>query len=318
VAIVVRGPDGEFHVKEEPYVPLKERNKLLGIPVIRGVASFILSMRDGMRALTWSAEIFPEDESPKKPRAAEASEENAAPAPEESGTPAAEEGKGTEPPQSKTSDKILFAVSMVIGIALAFALFTLLPTYIGSLFQRWVGDGFLRNLIETLLRLALLVGYMLLVSRMKAIRRVFSYHGAEHKSIACFEAGEELTVENVKRHSRFHPRCGTSFLLMVVLVSMLVFLLMSSLLSDVLSLGNNFVRIGIRLAILPFVVGFSYEVNRFIGRHDNLFTRIIRVPGLGLQRITTNEPDDDMIEVGINALSRVIPKDKTDAVWGRE
>jgi uncharacterized protein YqhQ len=193
-------------------------------------------------------------------------------------------------------------------------MFTVLPTYIGGLL---VGEhGFARNALETGLRLVILLAYMILVSQTKDIKRTFAYHGAEHKAIACYENGDELTVERTKTYSRFHPRCGTSFLLTVILVSMAAFLLLSIPL-QALELGNTFVRAGMRLALLPFVVAASYEINRLVGRKDNIATRIFRSPGLAMQRITTREPSDDMIEVALEALKKVVPEQEGNDEWGK-
>lgn len=292
VAVVVRLPDGTTEFKEDPYVPLKERSPLLAVPIVRGAVSFVLSLVMGTNALMWAAEKAIAEE------------------------PGAVSKEGSK--KNDKMEKAAFGFAVVLGLLLAIALFTVLPTYLGQFFARWTGSGLYRNLLETLLRLVLLVLYMLAVSRGKDIQRVFGYHGAEHKSIACYEAGEELTVENVRRFSRFHPRCGTSFLLMVVIVSLLTFMLVSVLTTGVLNTENPLIRIGLRLALLPFVVGITYEINRFAGAHDNVFTRVLRAPGQWLQRITTCEPDDSMIEIGIDALKRVIPATQEDAEWGRE
>ena len=165
-------------------------------------------------------------------------------------------------------------------------------------------NRFFKSAFEAIVRVLLLVGYMSAVALMKDIRRTFMYHGAEHKTIRCYEAGLDLTVENVRTQTRMHPRCGTSFLFSVMIISILVF--------SVVRWSNPFIRMGLRILLLPVVVGISYEVNRFIGRHDNLFTRIIRAPGLWFQKFTTFEPDDGMIEIAIAALSEVIPDDESD------
>jgi uncharacterized protein YqhQ len=209
---------------------------------------------------------------------------------------------------------------------LVIGMFTVLPTYLGGLLSahaEWVGEqSFARNAAETVLRLVILLTYMLLVSQTKDIKRTFAYHGAEHKAIACYEAGGELTVEECRKYPRFHPRCGTSFLLTVVLISMIAFLLLSIPLQSLElfenRLGNNFLRVGMRLALLPFVIAISYEVNRLVGRTDNIFSKTFRAPGIAMQRITTREPGDDMIEVALDALKRVVPEKEGKDMWGRE
>ncbi|MCL2030726.1 MAG: DUF1385 domain-containing protein [Oscillospiraceae bacterium] len=309
VAAVARRPDGTLAVQEQPYIPLKERNALLGLPVVRGAASLVVSLAVGMKTLMWAAEQVLEEETPE-----DADSPPETPEPPEPRDPSA----GAKTAKAKKSDTGLLVISLLLGLVLAVGLFTVLPTFLGGLIARWTGDGFLRNLLETLLRVLILVGYMLAVSQMKDIKRVFAYHGAEHKTIACYEAGQPLTPENVKRFPRFHPRCGTSFLLMVLLVSLVAFMLVGLVLTRWVDLGHPLIRVATRLAILPFVAGIAYEINRFIGAHDNGFTRFLRAPGLWLQRITTKEPDGDMIAVGIDALSRVIPAKQADAEWGRE
>ena len=290
-AAVVRTTDG-LTVKEEAAPFLKEKNRILGWVFIRGVCNFVQSMAIGMKALFWSADqIEIEEETAEKP---------------------AQKGIG----------KGWFAVSMVFALILVVGLFTVLPTFIGGKLSPWLGEkSFLRNLAETLLRLVILLTYMILVSRTKDIKRTFAYHGAEHKCIAAYEAGGELTVEGARPFSRFHPRCGTSFLLTVVLVSMIAFLLISIPLQPLeigSQLGNNFLRVGIRLALLPFVVAISYEINRLVGRTDNIFSKIIRAPGVWMQRITTREPDDGMLELALDALKRVIPEEEGKDAWGTE
>ncbi|MDR0325774.1 MAG: DUF1385 domain-containing protein [Oscillospiraceae bacterium] len=290
-AAVVRTPEG-LVVKEEAAPFLKEKNRVLGWLFIRGVCNFVQSMAIGMKALFWSADQVEITEATNvKP---------------------AEKGIG----------KGWFALSGLLALVLVIGLFTVLPTYIGGLLSPWVGEqSFLRNAAETLLRLVILLTYMILVSQTKDIKRTFAYHGAEHKCIAAYEAGGELTVEGARQFSRFHPRCGTSFLLTVVLISMITFLLVSIPLQSLEignRLGNNFIRVGIRLSLLPFVVAISYELNRLIGRTDNIFSRIIRAPGIWMQRITTREPDDGMIEVALDALKRVVPEEEGKDAWGTE
>ena len=280
-AIVVRTPDG-LQTKEETLTFLKDRYPIVGWPLVRGVVNFVSSMRVGMKALTWSAEFFEEEETPtdKEPSKFSAWLDTKL--------------------SSEKAQSILMTVTMALGIALAVGLFILFPTWLVSLLDPSGMSRTVQTLLEGLARLLVLLGYMLLVSRMKEIQRVFSYHGAEHKTIACYEAGEELTVDNVRHHSRFHPRCGTSFLLTVVVVSVLVF-------SVAVPFEGIWLRLGSRLLLLPVVVAISYEINRYIGKHDHLLSRIVRTPGLWMQKITTHEPDDNMIEVGIHALSLVIP-----------
>ena len=299
-AIVVRGPEG-LVTKVEDTVSPKKKYPILGWLFIRGVINFVLSMKIGMSALNYSASFFPEGE-----------DEDGADAEPSKFDKWLEEKLG-----SKRVEKLVIGFALVLGIILALGLFVLLPTFLGSLLVPVLGTGFLRKLAETVIRLILLLGYMILVSLTKDIKRVFSYHGAEHKSIACYEADTELTVENVKSFSRMHPRCGTSFLLTVVIISLVVFLLIQAIFSE-LAWSNFFLRVGINLAMLPFVVAISYELNQLVGKHDNFLTRFLRAPGLWMQKITTREPDDSMIEVGIEAIRLVIPEQKGEDEWGNE
>jgi len=199
----------------------------------------------------------------------------------------------------------------------------LIPMILGSFFDRWIESTLLLNLVEGVIRIALFCVYIVLVSRMGEMKRVFAYHGAEHKTIRCYEAGLPLTVENVRRQTRLHPRCGTSFLLVVMIISILLFSVASSLLLAVIpalaamhgSFLYRLIMITFKLLLLPLVVAFSYEINRWVGRHDNWFTRALSAPGMLFQKFTTNEPDDSMIEVGITALEAVLPENEGDDRW---
>ena len=200
------------------------------------------------------------------------------------------------------------AFAMVVGIAIPVGLFMLLPSFAGGLLPE-ATPNVARNLFEGMLRIAIFLCFMWSVSHMKDIRRTFEYHGAEHKTIFCYEAGLPLTVENVRSMPRFHPRCGTSFLFVLIIVATLV----SSLVFSVVAVTNPFLRALTHLIILPLVVGISYEFNRYAGRHDNLACRALRWPGLMIQHLTVFEPDDSMIEVAIEGVNRVIPEDGSDA-----
>ena len=285
-AIVVRTPDGLVR-KEEP---VKKHRGILAWPLIRGVVNFLSSMVNGVKALMYSAEFFEDDTD-------------------------AEPGKFEQWFKKKFgSDKLEKAViyfSVVFGVAMSVGLFILLPTLLGGLFDSVLHSQLARCLIEGVLRIIIFLGYLILVSKTKDIKRVFSYHGAEHKTIRCYEARLPLTVENVRPQTRLHPRCGTSFLFVVVILSILIF----SLVSVVLPTNNMLLRLLLRLALLPIVVSISYEFNRLVGRHDNWLTRILTYPGMWLQNFTTNEPDDGMIEVAIEALTMVIPEQEGADRW---
>ncbi len=287
-AVVVRKPDGELEVKQEELRLIKDRYPILGIPVIRGGVNFIDSMAKGVGALMWSAEFYPEDG-------------------EDSQEPSKFDRWLEEKLGGEKAGKAVVAFAVMLGLAFSIGLFFLLPTFLTSFLDGLIPSYALRNLITGALRISIFLAYLIFCSRLKDIRRVFAYHGAEHKTIFCYEKGEELTVENVRRQSRFHPRCGTSFLFVVMIISILVF--------SVASFPNVWLRLLFRILLLPVVVGISYEINRFTGRHDNAFTRFLTAPGLWLQKFTTNEPDDSMIEVGIRALKLVLPEEKGRDAW---
>ena len=285
-SIVVRGPEGIVTKVE----PLKKKTGILKWPLIRGVVSFGSSMVSGVKALMYSAEFFPEEEDAQPSKFDQWLEKKLG---------------------SEKMEKAVISFSVFLGALFSIALFILLPTLLSGLFDRWIHNAVIRSLIEGVIRIAIFMGYMVLVSRMKDMRRVFSYHGAEHKTIRCYEAQLPLTVENVRPQTRLHPRCGTSFLFVVVAISILLFALVSAL----LPMSGMLVRLLVRLALLPVVVAISYECNRFVGRHDNRLTRILSAPGMWFQHFTTNEPDDSMIEVAIEALKLVIPEEAGADRW---
>ena len=210
-----------------------------------------------------------------------------------------------------------------MGLGLSILLFFLLPMVVSSFFDRWIPSTLVLHLLEGLVRMVIFMAYMILVSRMSEMKRVFAYHGAEHKTIRCYEAGLPLTVENVRAQTRLHPRCGTSFLLVVMILSILVFSVASSLLLSMVpalelirgSVLYRLVMIIFKLLMLPLIVAIAYEINRWVGRHDNGFTRILTGPGMWLQNFTTNEPDDSMIEVGIAAVEAVLPEEAGADRW---
>ncbi len=290
-AIVVRTPEGLVS-KVEPLKLIKDRYPILGWPLIRGVVNFVDSMAKGMKALTYSAQFIPEEEQ-EEPSKLDLW---------------IEKKFGME-----KAEKVIIGVAMVLGLALALGLFVVLPTFLVGLIPglRTGHDG-LRTLLEGIVKMIIFFGYMIGVSRMKEIKRVFSYHGAEHKTIYCYEHGKELTVENVREESRFHPRCGTSFLLVVLILSILVFILVNAF----LRVDNVLLRMLVKIVLLPIVVALSYELNRWLGRHDDMtVSRILSWPGRQMQHLTTCEPDDSMIEVAIEALKLVIPEEEGADRW---
>lgn len=294
-SIVVRGPEGIVTKVE----PLKKRTGIAKWPLIRGVVNFASSMVSGVKALMYSAEFFPEEEDAKPSKFDEWLEKKLG---------------------SEKMEKAVISFSVVLGVLFSVGLFFLLPTLISGLFDRVIHSAVIRSLIEGVIRIAIFMGYMILISKMKDMKRVFSYHGAEHKTIRCYEAKLPLTVENARKMTRLHPRCGTSFLFVVMIVSILVFSLATPLLRPITAGITShwleaIVRVVLKLLLLPIVVGISYEFNRLVGRHDNWLTRALSAPGMWLQYLTTNEPDDSMLEVGIEALTLVLPEKEGEDRW---
>ena len=285
-AIVCRTAEGLVEKTEELKF-IKDRYPILGWPFIRGCATFLDSMVKGMQALTYSAELQPL---------------------EEQGEPDFIDRWINKHFEGEKAQKLIIGVAVVLGIALSVFLFIFLPAFLVGLVKPLTANYVVRNLSEGLVRVAILLCYMWLCTRVPDVKRLFAYHGAEHKTIFCYEHGKELTVENVRKESRFHPRCGTSFLLVVVVVSILV--------NSVVRLDNSFARMGCHLLLLPLVVGISYEINRWCGKHDNWLSAILSAPGKWLQHITTYEPEDGMIECAIRAMELVIPEEKGSDEWG--
>ena len=286
-AIVCRTEDGLVEKLEELH-PLRERYPVFGWPLIRGCVTFFDSLVKGMQALTYSASLVPLEEQGEPDKI--------------------DKWISDHFPEEKAS-KLIIYVAVVLGVLLSVFLFIVLPTFLVSVIKPLTSSYLIRNLSEGVFKVIILLTYMALVAKMKDVRRLFSYHGAEHKTIFCYEHGKELTVENVRPESRFHPRCGTSFLLVVVLVSILV--------NSVVRVSNPFARVGCHLLLLPVVVGISYEINRWCGMHDNWLSSVLSAPGKWLQRITTNEPDDDMIECAIRSMQLVIPEEQGTDEWGK-
>ena len=284
-AIAVRTAEGST-VKGDELKFIKDRYPILGWPLIRGTVNFLGSMVNGVKALTYSAEQQPEEEQEE---------------------PGKLDKWIMEHFSSETADKLIIGIAVVLGIALAVGLFIILPTVLVGFLDGVLQSRVLRNLLEGVVRIAIFLGYMFLATKLKEIKRVWMYHGAEHKTIFCYEHGLELTVENCRKQSRFHPRCGTSFIFIVMIVSILVY--------SVFSWSNMLVRMLIRILLLPVVVGISYEIIKWAGRSDNWATRIASAPGKALQHLTTAEPDDSMLEVAIAAMKRVIPETAGEDAW---
>lgn len=270
-AVAVRKPDGEIEVKIDEHKSVIKWEKLTKIPFVRGVFNFIDSMVLGMKTLTYSASFFEEDTD------IVLTEEEAI-------------------KQQKKEDLIM-GITMIISVVIALGLFMVLPYFISNLFKNIITSRFLRTVLESLVRIGLFVVYILAVSQMQDIQRTFMYHGAEHKCINCIEHGMELTVENVKKSSKQHKRCGTSFLFFVMLVSVIVCFFITA--------ESQVLRVVIRLALLPVIAGISYELIKLAGSSTNPIVELLSKPGMALQNLTTKEPEDDMIEVAIRAVEEV-------------
>ena len=286
-AIVVRSPDGLVE-KVEELTLVRDKYPVLGLPIIRGAVTFVDSMVKGVKALMFSADYFPDEEDAQPGKFDQWLEKHI--------------------PAEKLQSLVV-AFSVILSLALTLVLFMLLPTFVAGLFH--AKSAAVHNIIEGVVKVAIFLGYLILCSKQKDVHRVFCYHGAEHKTIFCYEAGLPLTVENVRPQPKHHPRCGTSFLFVVIMVSILV----SSLVFPYINWQNIWVRIGLKLLLLVPVVGITYEFNRAVGAHDNKLTRILSAPGMWMQNFTTNEPDDSMIEVAIEAMKLVIPAEKGKDQW---
>ncbi len=289
-AVVVRKPDGELDVTTWD---IPRRKKVWTLPLLRGLATFGSAMYYGVKALTYSADLSGEME-------------------EDEELTGLDKWISEHFTEEKASS-LLIGIAAVLGVAFSVGLFILLPTAVTgliSLFWTTMPLWF-RSVLEGVLKVAVFLLYLILCSRMKEMRRVFQYHGAEHKSIYCYENGLDLTVENVRIQPRHHPRCGTSFIFIVIIVS----IFLSIVIFTPLEIENTWLRMLLHLLLLPIIVCVTYEFNRFVGGHDGAVCRALRAPGMWLQNFTTFEPDDSMIEVGIEALRQVLPKEKGADRW---
>ena len=279
IATAVRKPDGEIIIDEKEN---KSLGKIAKVPIIRGVIAFISSMVIGVKSLMFSAKFYNVEDENKKDQKKETKE--------------------------NMSDWMIYG-SVILAICMSVGLFIVLPNVISNIFvPNKEANPVIYNLVESIVKIIIFLGYLFAVSLMKDIQRTFEYHGAEHKTIFCYENGEELIPENVKKYSRFHPRCGTSFLLFVVIISIIVFSLVGV-------YKNLFINLGLRLLLLPLVAGISYEIIKFAGRSTSKYITWLNAPGKWLQRLTTREPDEKQIEVAIAALKAVIPENKDDDIW---
>jgi uncharacterized protein YqhQ len=293
MATAVRKPDGTILTEYHEEKLLRDKNKFFAIPIIRGIVAFIESMITGYKTLMYSAEVSGMEDIED-----------------------AEMSKFEKWLNDKLGDKlmnIIMGIATVLGFALAFLIFFWLPVFIFNRINSLANNALTpwQGTFEGCIKIFIFVVYMVLVSQMKDIKRVFKYHGAEHKSIACYEAGLDLTVENVKKCTRFHPRCGTSFMFVMLILSIFLVTILSVFVPEELK-QNTVLWVLIKLPLIPIIMGLGYEFIRYAGRHDNLFVKILSAPGLWMQRITTKEPDDDIIECGIAALNAVITENPQD------
>lgn len=293
-AIVVRDKDGQLVEKVEELKLIKDRYPILGVPLIRGAVNFLAAMVSGVKALMYSADFYPDEEVSQPSKFEKWLEAHLS---------------------SEKLEKAIVAFAVLLGVGLSIFLFLVLPTLLTGGILHFFPDFPLwgRNVVEGLLKIVIFLLYLILCSRQKDIYRVFQYHGAEHKTIFCYEAGLPLTVENVRIQPRHHPRCGTSFLFVVIFVSILV----SSVVFGIWPITNAWLRTLVHLLLLPLVVGITYEFNRWVGRHvqDSGLARLLTAPGMWMQNFTTNEPDDSMIECAIRSLELVLPEEKGKDEW---
>ena len=293
-AIVVRDKDGQLVEKVEELKLIKDRYPILGVPLIRGTVNFLAAMVSGVKALMYSADFYPDEEVSQPSRFEQWLEKHLS---------------------SEKLEKAIVAFAVLLGVGLSIFLFLVVPTLLtGGILHFFPGFPLWgRNVVEGLLKIVIFLAYLILCSKQKDIYRVFQYHGAEHKTIFCYEAGLPLTVENVRIQPRHHPRCGTSFLFVVIFVSILV----SSVVFGIWPITNAWLRTLVHLLLLPLVVGITYEFNRWVGRHvqDSRLAKLLTAPGMWMQNFTTNEPDDSMIECAIRSLELVLPSEKGKDEW---
>lgn len=278
-AVAVRKPDHEIEIKVETYTPIGEKHKILKLPILRGIVNFFESLVIGVKTLTYSADFYEEEETKPSSKHDDKKQKD-----------------GNE--KQETSDELLMIGTVIVSLVIAVALFMLLPAFLAGLMEHVTKSRVLISIVEGAIRLLIFLAYVILISMMKDIKRVFMYHGAEHKSINCLEAGDALTPENIKKHSRYHKRCGTSFLFVVMIVSIIVFMF--------IDVEAMWLRLLTRVLLVPLIAGISYEFIMYAGKSDSKLAYILSVPGMWVQRLTTKEPDMEMIEVAIQSVEAVL------------
>ena len=286
-AIVCRLESGEMVETVEDLHPIREKYPILGLPILRGVVALFSSLSNGMKALSYSVSLLPEDQQEEPGKLDQWIEKHFT---------------------GETAQKLMMATAMIMGVGLSLLLFLFLPTFIAGIIPGLRDSFYARTTLEGILKLAIFLIYMILCARVPEIGRVFMYHGAEHKTIFCYENRQELTVDNVRVQPRLHPRCGTSFMVVVLIISIIA--------GSFIHTGNMWARMGLKLLILPLIIGVTYELNRWVGGHDDLLiARMLAWPGKQVQRITTSEPDDGMMECAIRAMELVIPEEEGADAW---
>lgn len=273
-SLAIRKPDQKIEVKLNKFQSYGDKHKICKIPFVRGIVNFVESMVVGMKTLTYSSSFYEEEEEESKA------------------------DKVFKEVFKEKAESVTIGMTVVLSIIIAVALFMMLPAGLAEFLGRWVTNHVLLAIIEGVIRLVIFIIYILLISQMEDIKRVFMYHGAEHKTINCYESGDELTPENVAKHSRYHKRCGTSFLFVVMIISIFVFMFITA--------EQMWLRFVLRLLLVPLVASLSYEFIRLAGRHDNAFFNILSRPGMWIQNITTKEPDEEMIQVAIISIEAVL------------
>ncbi len=278
-AVAVRKPNGEIEVDKQKYFGIIKSKKLLKIPFVRGAFNFIDSLVLGMKALNYSASFYEDEEKDENKEITE-----------------------KEIAKRKKVEQLLMSLTMILSFAIAIGLFMLLPYFIVELLSGVITSRVGKSILEGVIRIGIFVGYLLIVSLMNDIKRTYMYHGAEHKCINCLERGKELNVENVRASSKEHKRCGTSFIFFVLIVSIVLFFF--------IQVDEYWLKVGLRILLLPIIAGISYEIIKLAGNTDNFFINLLSKPGMLMQKLTTKEPDDSMIEVAIKSVEAVLDEDK--------
>lgn len=297
-AVAVRKPDHEIEVKVETYTPIGEKHKILKLPILRGIVNFFESLVIGVKTLTYSADFYEEEETKPSSKHDDKKQKDENEKKKSEKRIDRSEKLKDENEKQETSDELLMIGTVIVSLVIAVALFMLLPAFLAGLMEHVTKSRVLISIVEGAIRLFIFLAYVILISMMKDIKRVFMYHGAEHKSINCLEAGDALTPENIKKHSRYHKRCGTSFLFVVMIVSIIVFMF--------IDVEAMWLRLLTRVLLVPLIAGISYEFIMYAGKSDSKLAYILSVPGMWVQRLTTKEPDMEMIEVAIQSVEAVL------------